>query len=144
MNIYITEYEVQVIYNYIDVNKDGMLDESDFVEYFLAPSNKVIAKTEAIYNAAVDLREWLHLSVSNNQKAAEQLWVYFKKRHEALHQDKFPNCLNVHDIMLVADNLGHRLTFSQAQGLVTLIVPEKQGFIITFMKYYQTYRYYYR
>ena len=130
MNMYITDHESQVVFNSIDVTNDGMLDESDFVEFFLKPSNKVISKTEAIYNAAVDLREWLHLSVSNNKKAAEELWVYFKKRHETLHQDKFPDSLNVHDIMLIADNLGHRLTFSQSQALVTLIIPDKKGFII--------------
>ena len=133
MNMFLTETEVQIIFKRIDVNNDGLLDESDFVEYFLTPSNKVILKTEAIYNAAIDLREWLHLSVSNNKNAGEQLWVYFKKRHEALHQDRFPDSLNVHDIMLVADNLGHRLTFSQAQGLVTLIVPDKKGLIISLL-----------
>lgn len=127
LNIYVTVDEVHRIFSIIDCNNDGLIDESDFVQFFLSPSNKVIRKAEAIYNAAIDFREWLHLSVGNNQNAAQNLWSYFKKRHEVLQRESFPDCLNVHDIMLIADNLGHRLTFSQSQALLLLIVAEKRG-----------------
>ena len=122
-----TEDEVRRIFTIIDRNQDGLIDESDFVHFFLSPSNKIIRKAEAIYNAAIDFREWLHLSVGNNQNAAQNLWSYFKKRHEVLQREPFPDCLNVHDIMLIADNLGHRLTFSQSQALLLLIVADKRG-----------------
>ena len=127
LNIFVTEEEIRKIFTIIDDNKDGLVDESDFVQFFLSPSNKVIRKAEAIYNSAIELKEWLHLSVGTNQNAAQNLWSYFRKRHEILNREPFPDCLNVHDIMLISDNLGHRLAFSQAQALFLLIVPDKRG-----------------
>jgi Ca2+-binding EF-hand superfamily protein len=134
LQIFLVGEELQKIMQYMDIDKDGRVEESDFLRFFKADSNALSRKAHRIHEAAMFLRRWLVRGSASTANVAVGVspqitlqWAELKKRCEKISGGKFPGYLSAQDLQNILAHQGMHLSFQEASELALVIAPHRNA-----------------
>ena len=132
LQIFLVGEEVAVIMERMDLDKDGRVEEGDFLRFLKMESDALSRRALRIHNAASQLRRWLvrgsdQSSALSLNKSITTQWGELKKRCEKVSGAAFPGYLSAQDLQNVLAHQGVHLSFLEASELALVIAPHRNA-----------------
>jgi Ca2+-binding EF-hand superfamily protein len=132
LQIFLVSEELSKIMKLMDCDKDGRLEEQDFLRFLKSDSNAMTRKAHRVHEAAAYLRRWLSRgSTRGSNKKVEGViatqWAELKKRCEKISNKAFSGYLSTQDLQNILAHQGLHLSFLEVSELALVIAPHRNA-----------------